>query len=258
LIAAGGNDSSLEEVVFWTGMAAVRRGYNFFTFEHPGHRGAVHLYPECVKRPDYEVPYRRALDVITSLPGVDERIAMTGYSFGGYVACRVATYEKRIRAVAPNPPIIDAYRLFKHDSEDSLVLKVLPIRWLNRIIERKMRALPLRYALAKYTMWSFGAPDLSWMEFASFEVQKPFVVGDCLRDLSIPALALAGAGEGDEMLRQTRAFYNTIASEHKRLYIFTIGKDHANDHCQLDNRARANQVMFDWLDGVFEYRYGLN
>ncbi len=70
LIVAGGNDSSLEELVYWVGMAAVRRGYNFFAFDHPGHRGAVHLYPDCVKRPDYEVPYKVAIDYLETLPAL--------------------------------------------------------------------------------------------------------------------------------------------------------------------------------------------
>lgn len=90
LIAAGGNGSSLEEVVWWIGMAAVRRGYNFFTFDHPGHRGAMQHYNDCIKRPDYEKPYQAAIDLLETLSGVDERLAKTGYSFGGYVTCRVA------------------------------------------------------------------------------------------------------------------------------------------------------------------------
>ena len=109
LIAAGGNDSSLEEVVWWVGMAAVRRGYNFFSFDHPGHRGAVHRDNNCIKRPDYELPYQAAIDLLETLPGVDERLAMTGYSFGGYVTCRVAAYEKRLQAIAPNSPFIDLF-----------------------------------------------------------------------------------------------------------------------------------------------------
>ncbi|MFW9843397.1 MAG: alpha/beta hydrolase, partial [Candidatus Thorarchaeota archaeon] len=101
LIVAGGNDSSLEELVFFSGGAAVRRGYNFFVFDHPGHRGAVHLYRDCVKRNDYEVPYGAAIDFLETLSGVDERIAITGYSFGGYVATRVAIHDKRIKALIP-------------------------------------------------------------------------------------------------------------------------------------------------------------
>ncbi|NDJ54998.1 MAG: hypothetical protein GYB68_18145, partial [Chloroflexi bacterium] len=54
LICVGGNDDSGEESWFWLGPAAVRRGYNFFSVEYPGHRGAVHLFPHFIKRADYE------------------------------------------------------------------------------------------------------------------------------------------------------------------------------------------------------------
>ena len=124
LIAAGGNDSALEEIFWIVGLAAVRRGYNFFTFEHPGHRGAMHLYNDCIKRPDYEVPYKAAIDLVETLPGVDERLAMTGYSFGGYVASRVAAYDKRLQAVIPNSPILDLYEDVARNEAEQRCLKL--------------------------------------------------------------------------------------------------------------------------------------
>ena len=49
LIAVGGNESSGEQILLTSGPAAIERGYNYFTFEYPGHRGAVHLnYPGCI------------------------------------------------------------------------------------------------------------------------------------------------------------------------------------------------------------------
>ncbi|KAA3644823.1 MAG: alpha/beta hydrolase [Chloroflexi bacterium] len=255
LIAAGGNDSSLEEVVFWVGMAAVRHGYNFFTFEHPGHRGALHLFDDCFKRPDYEVPYKAGIDYLETLPGTDERIAMTGYSFGGYVTCRVAAHEKRLKAIVPNPPIIDAYQLFSTDMRDSTVVKVLPTAIFESLAERGLSKSPMRYNLAKYTMMSFGTPELSWTEFAKFEAQRPFTVRDELHQITCPTLALVGGGEGYEMLNQSQQFVDDIAAEKKRQHVFTLEQDGANDHCQLDNRARSTQVMFDWLNEVFDYRY---
>lgn len=69
--------------------------------------------------------------------------------------------------------------------------------------------------------------------------------------ISCAALALAGEGEGDELLRQTKQFYANISSPKKALKIFTLAEDASDDHCQLDNRARANQIVFDWLDDLF-------
>ena len=49
------------------------------------------------------------------------------------------------------------------------------------------------------------------------------------------------------MLRQAREFHAGIASEDKRLHIFSLNRDGSDDHCQLDNISRAMQVVFDWL-----------
>lgn len=83
VIIAGGNDSSLEMITTLYGRATINRWLNLFNFDHPGHRGAVHLHPECVKRPDYEVPYGKAIDVLCEQPEVTEQIGIAGLSFGG-------------------------------------------------------------------------------------------------------------------------------------------------------------------------------
>jgi len=139
-------------------MAAFRRGYNFFTFDHPRHRGALHRYPDCIKRADYERPYKTAIDLLETLPGVDERLAMTEYSFGGYVTCRVAAHENRIKALAPNSPIIDVLEstvAFKGNLLD-LVKKLPPflVNAMGRIARRKMKKTPVLLAFQDYTDWT--------------------------------------------------------------------------------------------------------
>ena len=259
LVAAGGNDTSLEEVYFLCGLAAIRRGYNFFAFEHPGHRGAVHLYSDCTKRPDYENPYAAAIDYLETLPGVDERIALTGFSFGGYIASRVAVYEKRLKAVIPNSPIIDLARIqttYESSALARLILK-LPSSLLNQFAEARLKKSPQKYALAKYNMWTMGYPDMQWSDFLQFahNVYKHYTIEDELHKIICPALIMVSDSEGDELMRQAEKFHTGISSSTKKMHMFSFDKDGSNDHIQLDNRSRGNQVMFDWLDEVFDYRY---
>ena len=202
LIVAGGNDSSLEELVYWCGMAAVRRGYNFFAFDHPGHRGAVHLYPDWVKRPDFEVPYKVAIDLLETLPGVDERIAMTGYSLGGHITCRVAAFESRLKAIVPNPPII-------HEPWDLRLQgpwSKIPIQWIGWIVDRRLPKAPLNYAFVKYTLWSHGKPGESWLEMVELG-SFGFSVRDKLDKISCPVLALVGAGRRRRMVSPSKSFH---------------------------------------------------
>ncbi|MHA1948984.1 MAG: alpha/beta hydrolase family protein [Candidatus Thorarchaeota archaeon] len=255
LIAAGGNDSSLEELFYWIGMAAVRRGYNFFAFEHPGHRGTLHLYDDSFKRPDYEVPYKTAIDYLETLPGVDERIAMTGYSFGGHTTCRVAAFEKRIKAIAPNPPIYHEPMFADHYKGK---WTKIPDWLIDRIVTKAIKRSPLSVAFADYTLWTFGVKESivnkgvwkKWLELGS----TGFTVKDDLHRITCPALLLVGDNEGERWLQLAHEFYDGISSEVKKLHIFSLERDGSNDHCQLDNRSRGNQVLFDWLDEVFDYR----
>lgn len=61
------------------------------------------------------------------------------------------------------------------------------------------------------------------------------------------------AGDGDILQKQAIEFLEGISSSEKRLHLFELAKDGSDDHSQLDNRSRGAQVMFDWLDGVFDY-----
>lgn len=256
LIVAGGNDSSLEELVYWVGMGAIRRGYNFFAFDHPGHRGAIHLYPDCIKRPDYEVPYKVAIDYLETLPGVDKRIAMTGYSFGGYTTCRVAAYEKRLKAIAPNPPI---YHEPMEATHYKGIWTKIPDFLKDLIVKKAIPKSPLTFVFAEYTMWTFGVKKSiiekgAWKEFLKLG-SMGYTIKDDLHRITCPALLLVGDGEGERWNQQAKEFYEGISSKDKRLHVFSLEKDGSNDHCQLDNRSRGNQVLFDWLDEIFNYKY---
>ena len=80
------------------------------------------------------------------------------------------------------------------------------------------------------------------------------ITDDELRNVTCPALGLVGENEGKIMMDQAEHFLKTISSENKQLYKFTLEKDGTADHCQIDNRGRSNQIMFDWLDELFDYR----
>jgi len=250
-VAVGGNDTSGEEVFFGSGPAAVRRGYNYFTFEYPGHRGVVHQDPKCVKRPDYELPFRAAFDRLETLPGVDERLALAGFSYGGYVVARVAIHERRLQAVIPNSPIVDFPRATVRGFMATLQGHAAP-EAIDATLERLLEHAPVMRALLHYSRWTWGAGSFrALLDLPSF---RAHVISAELGEIRCPALSLVSAEEGDELLRQAREFHEGIASACKRLHIFTLDQDGSNDHCQIDNLGRGNQVVFDWLDELFRYR----
>ncbi|WP_414469354.1 alpha/beta hydrolase family protein [Methanobacterium sp. ACI-7] len=99
VLVMGGFDSTAEELYFYLGAGAVKRGYNVLLFEGPGQVGTRHKYPEKPLRPDYELPVKSVVDYVLSRNDVDEEsIALVGFSLGGYFVSRAAVYEKRIKA----------------------------------------------------------------------------------------------------------------------------------------------------------------
>src|SRR5690606_12923012 len=67
--------------------------------------------------------------------------------------------------------------------------------------------------------------------------------------ISIPALCMAGEGEAGITLQIARDMYAKLPHPQKKLVIFTAEEGGAA-HCQVDNLALPNRVMFDWLDEV--------
>jgi hypothetical protein len=62
-----------------------------------------------------------------------------------------------------------------------------------------------------------------------------------------------GEDEGEMMIRQVQDFIEGISSKEKQMRILSMSEDGSVDHCQLDNIARAQQVMFPWLDRIFDH-----
>ena len=199
------------------------------------------------------------------LPGVDERLCMTGYSFGGYVTCRVAAYEKRIQAIAPNSPIIDLYdasMAFGGGGKDmtkmiNFIYKI-PVPILNMFVELQFRKSPVQKAFKQYTDWATGffPTDLNPAEKLEkgLKFLKPFSVKEHLDQITCATIGLVSAGDGEVLIGQAKELIEKIPSTNKRYHIFTMNKDGSDDHCQLDNRARGAQVMFDFFDDVFQYQ----
>jgi len=253
LFVAGGNDDTIEEDFFIIGPAAVKRGYNFFTFSYPGHRNAVHTDFRQVKRPDYEVPFKAAFDYLETLPGVDDRIALMGFSGGGYVAPRVTIHEKRVQAVIANNPMIDYDRVAKALLDP--IINRIPGPILKFALNKKLNRKPLIKAYMEYGLWTAGYADMTLYDWLTSEQAQrdwaKFSIVDDMHKITCPALSIVGSGEGEEMLKQTREFHEGISSGEKKMHVFTLEEDGCHDHCMLDNHSRMQQVVFRWLDEVF-------
>ena len=109
LIFHGGFDSTLEELYPAAGAAAIARGYHCLAFAGPGQGRAIREQG-LPFRPDWEQVVMPVVDFALSRPEVDpRRLALLGWSYGGYLAPRAAAFEPRLAALIAWDGIYDNF-----------------------------------------------------------------------------------------------------------------------------------------------------
>ena len=113
VVFTNGYDGTITDLYFGSAVAASRRGYHSLIFDGPG-QGNM-LFEHGVRlRPDWETVIAAVLDLVLELPIVDpERVALSGWSLGGYLAARAAASETRLRACIVDPgriAVADGFR----------------------------------------------------------------------------------------------------------------------------------------------------
>ena len=247
LIALGGFDSTAEEVYCWLGEAATAHGWNTLSVEGPGQWGALMDNPDQRFRPDYEKPVGAAVDYLCSRPDVDrDRIALIGYSMGGYLAVRGAL-DPRIKACIPNTLVVDcgaAARagmkgLVKHEALMDMIFGLLlkvntPARWGFQ-----------------HSQWALGIHSAhEWV--AAYE---GYSVKGLENRYTSPMLFLFS----EDDVRDAAASSPTIVEglldfmlglKCKRFIRLFTRREGASRHCQMGGLSYARSTVFGWLDHV--------
>src|SRR5207244_6885356 len=98
VVIFNGMDNAKEMSVFFAGVEFARRGMHTLAIDGPGQGESLRLRG-MHSRYDYEVPGAAAYDYLSGRKEVDPaRVAVMGYSFGGYYSSRIAAFEKRYAA----------------------------------------------------------------------------------------------------------------------------------------------------------------
>jgi hypothetical protein len=247
LMSLGGGDSLAEELYFWGGgAAALRRGSNALLFEIPGQRGAMLSNPgaELFYRPDTEVPLKYVCDWALRRADVDpKRLALVGWSMGGNFAPRAAAFEKRIKAciastTSPNmqTSILEMLGLpgdqpYSRDLESKIDLSTVGNRFIAqgdmryRIGARGGTIAEFIDGLSKYSLW--GLED----------------------KITCPYFNIGGQGEG-QLAIDGQKFYDKLTCTKAQHIIAT--KEGGEAHCGVNNESLEHQIVFDWLEEVFQ------
>jgi dienelactone hydrolase len=243
LIVNGGYDSTAGEAYFFSGAAAVARGYTCIIFDGPG-QGAAIIEDGLVFRPDWEAVVGPVVDFALARPEVDPaKIALMGISFGGYLAPRAASGEPRLAACIADPGEFSLLEEFK-SRIPAFIARELPdgkpsvLALLNAVLRRKMRHTTAGWGLRR-GMWVHG-------------VESPLEYVKLTQDYSLEGRAgrircptLVCSAENDDIGVTARKLYDALSCE--KAFIAFSAKEGAGEHCEAGARSLFNQRAFDWL-----------
>jgi alpha-beta hydrolase superfamily lysophospholipase len=250
IIATNGYDETVQGMHYGHAAAAQRRGYHVLTFDGPG-QGRVLIEDGVPLRPDWENVVRPVVDFALTLPGVDPgRIALAGWSLGGYLAPRAASGEPRIAALIADPgqwDLIEAFRAnFARLGVPAEVAQALPdvdARKLEPVFEA-IRANPqLNWTFVQRGLWVHDVATL--MDY--LRVCASFRLSDRVAAIRCPTLVTTA--QNDPVAAFAERLYDALTC-HKTLIRFTAAEG-AGDHCEASARSVYFQRAYDWLDGVF-------
>jgi pimeloyl-ACP methyl ester carboxylesterase len=245
LLILGGYDSTAEELLLWLGNACGLRGWNALVFEGPGQPGALDMNPGLRFRPDYEAPVGAVVDYALSRSNVDPaRLAIIGYSFGGYLAPRAAARDARIRAVVADTIGVDIAKAMR------MAIPSFLWRLPSPVVDAVFGVATHRSIAARFFLNSakeaFGIATPSQF----LRVWEPYTLWNVQNELTVPILVLLSEDELAEapkaVLRDTFEFLEGLKAP-LSFRVFSR-RDGAAAHCQLDSPERVPPVLFPWLD----------
>jgi dienelactone hydrolase len=220
-----GMDNAKEMSVIFAGLDFAKRGINTLAIDGPGQSEPLRLR-NIVGRHDYEAAGIPAYDYVASRPEVDpKRVAVMGYSFGGYHAPRICAFDKRYGAcVCFGAMHWNVYDFVSRHKTD------------NAADPRLSTASVFQFR------WVVGAPDND----TAIEWSKKYTLEGVADKVECPILILHGENDRIVPVADAKKLYERVGSKNKQLKIFTAEEGGA-EHCQVDNRQLGVDYIGDWL-----------
>jgi dienelactone hydrolase len=226
VVVVNGMDNAKEMSIFFCGLEFARRGFHTFCLDGPG-MGETRRMRDMASRYDYEVPAGAALDLLLKRPEVDaKRLAIFGYSFGGYYASRIAAFEKRFSACV-------ALSALHWDLA----------AWQQKIKDANRNA-PKSVAQSNFQWrWVAGAND----EDEGLEIARKFSLKDVAKNITCPFLVTHAGNDRVVPVENAQKLYDAVGSANKTIKIFTTEEGGA-EHAHVDNRQVGIDFAADWLE----------
>ncbi|MEZ4563588.1 MAG: alpha/beta fold hydrolase [Thermomicrobiales bacterium] len=247
IVHTNGYDSDIQEMFFAHAIAAVKRGYNVLLFDGPG-QGRNLIINNMHMRPDWETVVTPVIDYALTRPEIDPgKIALAGWSFGGWLAPRAACFEHRIAALIADPGQYDEKeallaRLPLTDEQKAAFPNIPPssLDDMQAYLESPAAPPMLRWSLLQRGYWVNGVDSVFAyaVEFAKYEI-SPYV-----KQINTPTFI--SQAQDDPVSAFAPQLYDAI--EAPKVLEFFTSADGAGMHCEMLARTLYHQKVFAWLD----------
>ena len=243
LLLCNGFDGSQEEMLHTIGFAALERGFNVVTFEGPGQPTTLRAQGLGFIG-EWERVVTPVVNHCEGLARVDaSRIALLGYSFGGFLAPRAAAFEHRLAAVVCVDGLLDIYEAFTRSLTPSLrkLLDEGKIDELNRGVSAGM---------AHDTNMRWAVEHGCW----AFQTRTPYEFLDRTRTMSLRGLIarincpilVCDAEDDGFFAGQPQQLAEALGQQ--ATYRKLTATDAAGEHCHVGASDVAGRVVLDWLE----------
>jgi dienelactone hydrolase len=225
VVIFNGMDNAKEMSVFFAGLEFARRGMHTLAVDGPGQGESLRMRG-MHSRYDYEVPGAAAYEYLAKRPEVDaKRVAVMGYSFGGYYSARIAAFEKRYAAC----------------------IALSALHWdlagWQLHIKEKNAAAPKSVAQSNFQFqWVVGAATPE----DAIEIAKKFSLKDVAKNISCPFLVTHAGNDRVVPVQNAQKLYDAVGSKNKTIKIFSTEEGGA-EHAHVDNRQVGIDFAADWL-----------
>jgi dipeptidyl aminopeptidase/acylaminoacyl peptidase len=226
VVVFDGMDNCKEMSVLFNGLELAARGWHTLAIDGPGQGESLRLRG-LYARHDYEGAGSAAYDYVAARGDVDaKKVAVMGYSFGGYYAARVAGFEKRYAAG----------------------VAFAALHWnlagWQREIRRRVQSDAKASAQSPFHFrWIMGHLDDADAAIAKAE---RFSLVDVAPRIDMPFLIVHAEEDKVVPLASAHMLYEAVGSRRKHLKILTAA-DGSVYHAQADNRQVGVDYIADWL-----------
>jgi dipeptidyl aminopeptidase/acylaminoacyl peptidase len=212
-------------IILFCGLEFSLRGMKVLSIDGPGQGEALRAR-DIHSRYDYEVAGTAAYDYVAGRAEVDpKRVAVMGYSFGGYQVPRICAFEPRYAAGV-------AFGAMHWDIA----------AWVEQIY-RDNRANPnASFSTTFQFQWVVGAATPE----QALEIARKFTLEGVAQRVRCPFLTVHGGEDRVVPVDSAHKVHAALGSQRKTLKIFSR-EEGAAEHVQVDDRQRGVDYIADWL-----------